>query len=77
MFKIDVHEDHFKSLSASTGSMGAPGSPGVSASFIHFDSALKTGIRGAGGTSSVASSPVDVVDLPKSNIESSVGIVVH
>lgn len=57
--------------------MGAPGSPGVPASFVDLDGAFKTGVRGAWGTSSTASSPVDVVDLPESNIEGFVGVVVH
>ena len=57
--------------------MGAPSSPGVSTSLVDFNSAFETGIRCAGGTSSVASGPIDMVNLPESNIKSSITVVVY
>ena len=57
--------------------MGAPSSPGVSTSLVDFDGAFETGVRCAWGTSAIASGPVDMVDLPESNVKSSVGIVIH
>ena len=64
-------------LSASTGGVGAPGSPGVSTSLVDFDGAIETCIGCAWSASSTASSPVDVIDLPESNIKGGIGVVIH
>lgn len=57
--------------------MGAPKFPSVSSPSVNLDSTVQVSLKGTWGASSVALSPVDLVDLPESDIESVVGVVKH
>ena len=66
-----------KVKSASTSRVCAPWAKAVAGSGIDFDSALQVGWSSTWSASSTACSPVDLVNLPKSNVECSVWVVVH
>jgi hypothetical protein len=63
--------------SASTGSVGTPKFPGVSSPSVNLNRTVEVALKGTWGASSVALSPVDLVDLPEADIESVVGVVKH
>jgi len=63
--------------SATAGAGGTPESPTVSSPSVDLDGTVQVGLRIAGSTSTTALSPVNGVDLPKSNISGSVGVVVE
>jgi hypothetical protein len=62
--------------SAAASSVGAPEFPGVSSPSVDLDGAIEVGSGIARSASTAALSPVDVVDLPKSDISLSIGVVI-
>ena len=63
--------------STSTSAVGAPEFEGVSSPLINFNGTVEVFLKITWGMSSTAWTPVRLVDLPKSDIESSVSVVKH
>ena len=57
--------------------MGTPELPGVSSPSVNLNGTVEVALKGTWGASSVALSPVDLVDLPEADIVSVVGVVKH
>lgn len=80
LFELNLEMKIFKGfyeLSTSTSWVGAPELEGVSSPLVDLDGAVQVLLQVAWGVSSAAWWPVALVDLPESDIESTVGVVKH
>lgn len=76
--KIKVISNYLRfRRSTSTSAVGAPEFPGISSPLINLNGTVEVGLKIAWGASSTAWAPVGLVDLPESDVESTVGVVEH